>query len=71
MQWAAMTTEPVMGPQYIWEAETKKDKETIDAKLIEENAQKLKVIEEQRQRAVVPGTEEYDHMKVMFPMIVI
>lgn len=46
MQWAAMTTEPVMGSQYIWEAETKKDREIIDAKPIEENIQKLNTVKE-------------------------
>lgn len=42
----------------------KTDRKTIDAKLIEEDAQKLKAIEEQRQRSLVPDTEEYNHMKV-------
>lgn len=71
MQWAAMTTEPVMGPQYIWEVETKKGRVTIDAKLIEENTQKLNTIKEQRQQALMPGTQEYNHMKVILPIIFI
>lgn len=64
MQWGAMTTEPFMGPQHIWEAETKKDRGTIDAQLIEENARVLKDIEGQRERAEIPGTIEYQHMQV-------
>lgn len=59
-----MTTELLMGLQYIWEAETKKDRETIDAKLIEENASILKNIEAQPERAKIPGMPEYQHMQV-------
>lgn len=64
MQWGAMTTEPFMGPKHIWKAETKKDRETIDAQLIEENARVLKDIEGQRERAEISGTIEDQHMQV-------
>ena len=59
-----MTTEPVMGPQHIWEVETKKDRETVDAQLIEENARVLKDIKRQRKRAEIPGTIKYQDMQV-------
>lgn len=64
MQWAAMSTEPVMGPEYVWEAENAKERDAVDEKLIEENASQLKSVEEQRERALRPGTEEYKHMEV-------
>lgn len=64
MQWAAMSTEPVMGPEYVWEAKTAKEQDAVDEKLIEENASQLKSVEEQRKRVLRPGTEEYKHMEV-------
>lgn len=51
-----------MGLQFISQVEKKIG--TIDAKLIEEDAQKLKAIKEQQQIAFVPDTKKYNHMKV-------
>lgn len=45
MKWGAMTTKRVLGPQYIWGAQPKMYRETVDAKLDEENFQKLNAFE--------------------------
>lgn len=45
MKWGAMTTKRVLGPQYIWGAQPKMYRETVDAKLVEENVQKLNAFE--------------------------
>lgn len=63
MQWAAMLTEPVMGPEYVWEAETAEERDAGDEKLLKENAARLKEVEEQRERALRPGTEEFIYME--------
>lgn len=34
MQWAAMSTEPVMGPEFVWEAETTEERNAVDEKSI-------------------------------------
>lgn len=64
MQWAAMSTEPIVGPEFVWEAETMEERNAVDEKLIEENALRLKIVEEQREEALMPGTEEFKHMEV-------
>lgn len=64
MQWATMTTKRVMGPQYIWGAQPEKYRKTIDAKWVEENAQKLDAFEGQQLIVLVPDTKEYNHMTV-------
>ena len=64
MQQRAITIEPVMRPQYIWEAKTKKDQETIYALLIENNTRILKDIERQQERTEIPGIIEYQYMQV-------
>ena len=53
-----------MGPQYIWGAQPKIYRKTIDAKLVEENVQKLNAFEGQQLIALVPDTKEYNHMSV-------
>ena len=58
-----------MGPEYIWEAETTEERDAVEVKLMEENADRLKKVEKQRERALRPGTEEYAHMEVSFILL--
>ena len=54
-----MTSEGVIGPHYLWKAETKEEKDLNELKLKEANELSVKKVEDQRKNVIIPGTSEY------------
>ncbi len=65
MQWGSMTSKAVMGPQFLWEAETEAEKNAHKEELGGENKQAKNFVEKQRANALIPGTAEYQNLEAI------
>jgi len=55
---------------YIWEKETEEERKKTDQIVAEEKAADRRIVDEKRLRALIPGTEEYQHLQEIHNRII-
>ena len=65
MHWACLSSEPLIGPQHLWESLTPDERKVKEASLIKESLEKSVQAEKNREQAKIPGTEQWHQLQVI------
>ena len=62
MHWGCLLSEPLIGPQHLWESLTLNERKITKALLVEEGLHKTKEAEENREQTKFPGTKQWHQL---------